>query len=394
MAIRMMVVDDEPDLETLIRQKFRKEIRENLFEFLFAQNGVEALTKIAENPDVRLVLTDINMPEMDGLTLLEKIADLRKPALKAVIISAYGDMENIRTAMNRGAFDFLTKPIDFSDLDTTIKKSLEHLEFLFQATTEHELLVSLKSDLTTAARIQQSILPQDFPPFPDRTEIDIFADMVSAKDVGGDFYDFFFLDKDRLGVVIGDVSGKGIPAAIFMAVSRTLLKAIASQVVNPGETLRRMNSMLLPEGKGKMFVTILYGVLNTKTGEFQYSRGGHPPAMLKRADGSVEMLDPTGGGFLLGMIDDMEYDVYKVPLAPGDTLLVYTDGVTEAMDAEQQLFDDSRLLACLSKQNGEPLDQVIHAIQREIDQFTTGIPQSDDITMLALRYRGARGKGR
>ena len=123
MAARMMVVDDEPDLESLIRQKFRREIRENEYEFLFAQNGVEALAKLADNPDLSVILTDINMPEMDGLTLLERLADLRKPILKAVVISAYADIENIRTAMNRGAFDFLTKPIDFADLEKTIQRS-------------------------------------------------------------------------------------------------------------------------------------------------------------------------------------------------------------------------------------------------------------------------------
>ncbi len=166
MSHKILVVDDEADLEVLIRQKFRKQIRENEYDFTFAQNGVEALTKIAVNPEIGLVLSDINMPEMDGLTLLHRLNELKNPALKAIIVSAYGDMDNIRIAMNRGAFDFLTKPIDFNDLETTIAKTLEQLAILRQATKDREQLLSVRNDLNTAARIQQSILPQTFPPFP------------------------------------------------------------------------------------------------------------------------------------------------------------------------------------------------------------------------------------
>jgi sigma-B regulation protein RsbU (phosphoserine phosphatase) len=387
MSHKILVVDDEADLEVLIRQKFRKQIRDNKYEFTFAQNGVEALSKIADQPEIGLVLSDINMPEMDGLTLLHRINELKNPALKAVIVSAYGDMDNIRLAMNRGAFDFLTKPIDFNDLETTIAKTLEQLAILRQATSDREQLLSVRNDLNTAARIQQSILPQIFPPFPDRTEFDIFAKMTPAKEVGGDFYDFFFIDHDRLAFVIGDVSGKGVPAAIFMAVSRTLLKAIASQVVNPGESLRRINSMLIPESSGRMFVTIFYGVLNTRTGEVQFSFGGHNPPYIKRKEGPIERINHESG-FLLGMVDDMEYDVHKIILHPGDTMLLYTDGVTEAMNGNADLFEESRLQSSLQRLNGSPLKDMLDGINADVLQFAAGAPQADDITMLALQYKG------
>lgn len=387
MSHKILVVDDEADLEILIRQKFRKQIRDNEYDFTFAQNGVEALSKIADHPDIGLVLSDINMPEMDGLTLLHRINELKNPALKAVIVSAYGDMDNIRIAMNRGAFDFLTKPIDFGDLETTIVKTLEQLAILRQATKDREQLLSVRNDLNTAARIQQSILPQTFPPFPDRPEFDIYARMTPAKEVGGDFYDFFFIDHDRLAFVIGDVSGKGVPAAIFMAVSRTLLKAIASQVVNPGESLRRINSMLIPESSGRMFVTIFYGVLNTRTGEVQFSFGGHNPPYIKRKDGTVERINHESG-FLLGMVDDMEYDVHKIILRPGDTMLLYTDGVTEAMNSNAELFEESRLESSLQRLNGSPLKEMLDGINGDLMQFAAGAPQADDITMLALQYKG------
>jgi sigma-B regulation protein RsbU (phosphoserine phosphatase) len=387
MSHKILVVDDESDLEVLIRQKFRKQIRDNEYDFTFAGNGVEALSKIADQPDIGLVLSDINMPEMDGLTLLHKINELKNPALKAVIVSAYGDMDNIRIAMNRGAFDFLTKPIDFNDLETTIAKTLEQLAVLRQATKDREQLLSVRNDLNTAARIQQSILPQTFPPFPDRTEFDIYARMTPAKEVGGDFYDFFFIDHDRLAFVIGDVSGKGVPAAIFMAVSRTLLKAIATQVVNPGESLRRINSMLIPESNGRMFVTIFYGVLNTRTGEVQFSFGGHNPPFIKRKEGAVERLNHESG-FLLGMLDEMEYDVHKIVLHPGDTMLLYTDGVTEAMNGREELFEESRLESSLRRLNGAPLKEMLEGIDADLMRFADGAPQADDITMLALQYKG------
>ena len=387
MSHKILVVDDEADLEVLIRQKFRKQIRDKEYDFTFAQNGVEALSKIADQPDIGLVLSDINMPEMDGLTLLHRINELKNPVLKAIIVSAYGDMDNIRVAMNRGAFDFLTKPIDFNDLETTIAKTLEQLAVLRQATTDREQLLSVRNDLNTAARIQQSILPQTFPPFPDRTEFDIYARMTPAKEVGGDFYDFFFIDHDRLAFVIGDVSGKGVPAAIFMAVSRTLLKAIATQVVNPGESLRRINSMLIPESGGRMFVTIFYGVLNTRTGEVQFSFGGHNPPYIKRKEGPVERLNHESG-FLLGMLDDMEYDVHKIVLHPGDTMLLYTDGVPEAMNGREELFEESRLESSLQRLNGAPLKEMLEGINADLMQFADGAPQADDITMLALQYKG------
>ncbi|HUI09723.1 MAG TPA: SpoIIE family protein phosphatase [Bacteroidota bacterium] len=387
MAYKILVVDDEPDLELLIRQKFRKQIRDNEYEFAFAQNGVEALTTISRQPDIGMVLSDINMPEMDGLTLLQKLGELKNPALMAVIVSAYGDMDNIRTAMNRGAFDFLTKPIDFNDLEATITKTIVQLEVLKQAIRDREQLLSVRNDLTTAARIQQSILPQKFPPFPDRHEVDVYAQMTPAKEVGGDFYDFFFIDQDRLAFLIGDVSGKGVPAAIFMAVSRTLLKAIATQVVNPGESLRRLNQLLIPESNGRMFVTIFYGILNTRTGDVQFSFGAHNPPFIKRKDGTVERISQDSG-FLLGMMDDMEYDVHKVTLRPGDTILLYTDGVTEAMNGNAELFAESRLVEALARSNGAPLPEMLRGIQDDILKFAAGTTQSDDITMLALQYRG------
>jgi sigma-B regulation protein RsbU (phosphoserine phosphatase) len=391
MAPTILVVDDEPDLELLIRQRFRKQIRENELRFEFAQNGVQALQKLEEHHDISLILSDINMPEMDGLTLLEKIGEKNNPALKSVIISAYGDMENIRTAMNRGAFDFLTKPIDFLDLEVTVQKTMRQLELIRQALRTRDELVAVQRDLSTASRIQQSLLPKAFSPFPERPGVDVYAEMLTAKEVGGDFYDFYFLDEDRLAFAVGDVSGKGIPAAIYMAVSRTLLKAIAHQVVNPGEVLRKFNTMMIPESDSSTFVTVFFGVLNTHTGEVQYSNGGHNLPYLVRSSGEVDQL-PMSNGVLLGKFPHLDFETKHLHLGAGDSLFVYTDGVTEAMDPEMNMFDEHRLVTYLKTVYGASVREVVAGSVAEIKKHTRGAPQSDDITVLTLRFAGKNGK--
>jgi sigma-B regulation protein RsbU (phosphoserine phosphatase) len=384
MPEKIMVVDDEPDLESLIRQRFRRQIRDGEYDFVFAYNGLEALSRLLEFPDINLILSDINMPEMDGLTLLAKINELKNPALKTVIVSAYGDMDNIRTAMNRGAFDFVTKPVDFTDLETTINKTIRELKILRQAQQEHDQLIALHQDLIVARNIQQSILPKTFPPFPERHDFDIFAGMNAAKEVGGDFYDFFLIDKDRLGLVIGDVSGKGVPAAIFMAVSRTLLKATALKGLPAGECLASVNNLLCLESTASMFVTIFYGIFNTATGELDYANGGHNPPYLLKADGSVKMLDTTNG-IALGVMEEMDYNVKHTLLQPGEGLFLYTDGVTEAFNAAGAMYTDQQLAQLLTNLNTEPIKEVVEKVFQSVNEFSTGIDQSDDITILAMR---------
>ena len=242
MPIKILSVDDEMDLELLLTQYFRRKIRKGEYEFVFAHNGLEALTMMVKHPDIEIILSDINMPEMDGLTLLAKVNEMRNPALKVIMVSAYGDMGNIRQAMNNGAFDFATKPIDLDDLSVTIEKAIEQIEYVHQMQKEHSQLESLKGDLAIACEIQQAILPRVFPPFPeDSDKLDIAASMTPAKDVGGDFYHFFRIDDDRIGFVIADVSGKGIPAAIFMAVSRTLIRATGVRGGSPADCLTYSN---------------------------------------------------------------------------------------------------------------------------------------------------------
>lgn len=380
---KILVVDDEPDLQLLVMQRFRHQIREGLFQFDFAENGLVALSKISEQPDFSLVLTDINMPEMDGLTLLEQLRKNTRDDLKAVVVSAYGDMDNIRTAMNRGAYDFITKPIDFTDLETTINKTIDEVGRIRLALEAQNMLSSLQFELETAARIQQRILKRSFPAFPDRKEFDLFASMNAARQVGGDLYDFFFIDSDRLVFLVGDVSGKGVPAAIYMAVCRTMIRAVASQVVDPGECLRKVNEMLIPESDLTTFVTVFYGVYNTKTGELRYCNGGHNLPYLRRKNGGLEMLEDTDG-LLLGKIPNIDYGVKKVQLEPGDHLLVFTDGVTEAMNMSSEFYEEARLEELLKKTDAPTAESMAKTVLKDVLRFANGADPSDDITVLDL----------
>ena len=244
-AIKILSVDDEAPLELLMKQYFRRKIRNGEYEFFFAHNGLEALALLYNNPDIEIILSDINMPEMDGLTLLAKVNEMRNPALRVIMVSAYGDMRNIRQAMNNGAFDFATKPIDMDDLALTIEKAIAQIDFVHKSLAEHSQLESLKNDLTIAKDIQQYILPRVFPPFPEEAErLDIYASMEAAKDIGGDFYDFFRVDDDHIALTIADVCGKGIPAALFMAVSRTMIRSKGSLCKSPGECLTESNRLM------------------------------------------------------------------------------------------------------------------------------------------------------
>ncbi len=386
---RILVVDDEVDLEHLMRQRLRREVRAGRYELIFANNGVEALAVLEKNGDIDMVLSDINMPQMDGLTLLEQIPKV-DPNVRSVIVSAYGDMDNIRTAMNRGAFDFITKPIDFQDLKITIDKTLRHLQALREALATRDKLVALQNELDVASKMQQSILPTQFP---HTDAYDVFGNMEPALDVGGDFFDVVMLENDRIGLAIADVSGKGVPAALFMMSSRTLLKGAAIGKLEPGDVLDEVNRLLERENEAMMFVTVFYGVFDPASGSLTYANGGHNPPLIVHTDGSSTLL-PSTGGIALGLTPEPSYQQQVVTLAPGDMVVLYTDGVTEAMNGAleefgverlQQVFAASQDAAAASRNGAATVNQAIFSA---VHAFASDTPQSDDITCLTLAYRG------
>ena len=379
---QVLVVDDEEDLELLVRQKFRRRIREGDLKFLFAHNGKEALEVLEEHPDVYLVLSDINMPVMDGLTLLSQLADGEQD-VQAVIVSAYGDMKNIRTAMNRGAFDFLTKPIDFNDLEATIEKGLKHVQALQTALENRDRLVVVKQELDMARDVQMSFQPAQLPA---NEHHDVKAVIIPAREVGGDLYDFFFIDESRLGLVIADVSGKGVPAALFTTVTRALLRATASKDYStPGDCLTMVNDLLCASNPSCTFITLFFAVLDLRTGDLSYSNAGHNPPRVMRTDSGVEVV-PKTGNIVLGIQPDYTYCNNRIRLAPGDTLFLYTDGITEAEDAKSAEFTESRLDERLAELAGASSERVITDVVDAVQEFVGDAVQSDDITCMAARF--------
>ena len=386
MAVKILSVDDENDLELLLTQYFRRKIRKGEYEFFFAHNGIEALRVLLEQPDINIILSDINMPEMDGLTLLAKINELRNPALKCIMVSAYGDMGNIRTAMNNGAFDFATKPIDLDDLSVTIEKAIEQIDFVKKSQMEHTQLEMIKTDLAVAAEIQQAILPKQQPAFDNcEAKFDLAQIMIPAKDIGGDFYDFFEIDDERLGMVMADVSGKGIPAAIFMAVSRTLIHISGLQRdYTAADCLRVSNLMLCKESADNMFVTVFYAIYNVKTGEINYCNAGHNPPYILRKDGKLEKLPNSDSG-MLGVFDFLDFTDEYAQLGEGDMLMMYTDGIDEACNVKNEVFTDERMEQVLRDSKGLTCQAAIDKMLECVRAFASGAPQSDDITMMALK---------
>lgn len=387
MAIKILSVDDEQDLEALLTQYFRRKIRKGEYEFSFAHNGLEALKMILANPDYDIILSDINMPEMDGLTLLTKINEMRNPAMKCIMVSAYGDMDNIRTAMNHGAFDFATKPIDMEDLERTIQKAVEQIAFIKKAQAEHSQLEEIRYDLNVAREIQQSILPKVFPAFPENASFNIYATMNAAKAVGGDFYDFFMVDEHHLGFTIADVSDKGVPAAIFMAISRTVIRATALRQHSPATCLSESNNLLCHESVNGMFVTVFYAILNIHTGDVVYSNGGHNRPVWIRKGGTTEML-PLTGNMALGVMPDLPYQERTIHLEPGDSLFLYTDGISEAMNPKGEPFGDERLMTTCAALPHTSAKAMIGQVEQRVSAFVDGATQHDDMTMLSLLYKG------
>ncbi len=245
----------------------------------------------------------------------------------------------------------------------------------------------IESELRIAHTIQMSFLPKRFPPFPEKPEFDIYATLIPAKEVGGDLYDFFLLDDSHLFFSIGDVSGKGVPAALFMAVSKTLMKGIASEKIPPADILGRTNRELCIDNDSMMFCTVFCGILNISTGELVYAGAGHNPPVTVTSDGRTAWLD-VSPEIMLGVMEDAGYHTQQTILKSGDSLILYTDGVTEAMNHENKLYSNERLLQTLERQQSGCAQEIVENILLSVHEFVGAVAQSDDITVLALTYKG------
>ncbi len=271
-----------------------------------------------------------------------------------------------------------------------MKRSLkQHIQKLTETTAAKE---RIESELSIAREIQMGILKRIFPPFPDRPEFELFAMIEPAREVGGDLYDFFFLDDHHLLFMIGDVSGKGVPASLFMAVTKTLLKAKAEHQTRTDEVVTKVNQDLAEENQSCMFVTLFCGILDTRTGEIHYTNAGHNPPLLVRKNAAAEYL-PITGELAVGVLEDAEYSAETLRLEKGDLLFIYTDGVTEAMDTGRKLYGEERLEKIVPISNEKPVAELIGDVLEDVEKFSEGAEQADDITMLVLRYKGSGEEG-
>jgi sigma-B regulation protein RsbU (phosphoserine phosphatase) len=243
-------------------------------------------------------------------------------------------------------------------------------------------------ELEHAAMIQRSMLPNQFPPFPNRTDFELHASMVPAKEVGGDLFDFFLLDPERLGFVVGDVSGKGVPAALFMAIARTLLRSTAHHQASAGACLTHVNQSLVEQNASGMFVTLFYGILNTRTGVLEFANAGHERPYVFSPGGQVRVLKDRSGP-MLGAFEGLQYLTRSTALAPGEGVLVFTDGVTEACNKKGDFFDEARLEAYLAAHASQAAQELVSGLHTEVKRFEAGSPRADDVTVLVLRRRAS-----
>ena len=266
----------------------------------------------------------------------------------------------------------------FQELQTSITQ-------LISTTTAKE---RIESELNVARDIQLGILPKIFPPYPEKKEFDLHAYLEPAREVGGDLFDFFMMDEDHLCISIGDVSDKGVPAALFMVITKTLIKTYAETTDSTSTIITKINDLLSKDNPNCMFVTLLVGILNIKTGVLRYSNAGHNPPIIK--SGNHTFFQKGLSGPMAGAMEGMAFKELSVTLKPGDILFFYTDGVTEAMNADQELYSDKKLLELIDTSNHLDAKAIIERVNHDLTNFSKEAPQSDDITMLSLIFKGTK----
>lgn len=346
-----------------------------------------------------LILLDIEMPQMDGFEVIRRIkADERLKKIPVIFLTGDHDTATEMKGFEYGAVDFITKPFSREVMLHRINLQIELYQYQMQLETvieekTEELLETkaqkarMEAELYVATRIQANMLPKDFEDFSADGGLEVYAAMSPAREVGGDFYDFFQIDGDHTAFVIADVSGKGVPAALFMVVAKTLIKTKAKGMLSPERILREVNRELAENNEEDMFVTLFLGILTLSTGEFVCANAGHNPPVRVTADGEVSYLDLEKNFVLAGM-PKTEFLENRFHLEEGETLLFYTDGVTEAMNVQKQLFGEERLLESVRECGAGkiPVRNLLEDLGNRIRGFSGEEEQADDITMLAFRY--------
>ncbi len=334
-------------------------------------------------------MTEISIIVLLLLTLFIIIVVVRRVSnsISEPLVELSNELENVGI----GNLDFTNK-VDTGDEIQVLGESFEkmtvslkkYINNLTEVTAEKE---RIGAELNVATGIQAGMLPSIFPAFPDRTDMDIYASMRPAKEVGGDFYDFFFADEKHVALVVADVSGKGVPAALFMVIAKTLIKNYAQLKLSPSEVFTRANDQLCEGNDGAMFVTGFMGIINLETGEFTYVNAGHNLPYIRKSNGDFEVLEAPAG-FVLAGLEGIPYVQKTTKFEKGDMIYMFTDGVTEAINTSEEMFEEKRLVEVLNKNKDKSLKEILDNVNSDLDKFVGEAPQFDDITMLIFKYFG------
>ena len=344
----------------------------NNLEFNVKQNATKAIEDIILeriNPEYQ----EIAFEFADLSTIVDRFKDK-----KVLSIDLYGD--------EVGWVRLKFMPAQYNE-DGTPSLLLFTSESVNEEKRKEQELVAISTELNLACQIQESVLPSVFPAYPNKKEFDIYASMNPAKEVGGDFYDFYFIDEDHFAMVIADVSGKGIPAALFMMVSKAVIKNQANEKLLPSQILKKVNIQLCEDNEMEMFVTVWLGILEISTGKLIACNAGHEYPALREKDGDFKLLR-SKHSLPLGCFSNVVFRDYELQLQPSDQLFVYTDGATEATNNENELFGTDRLVDALNVNGQESIDQKLITVKQKIDSFVDGATQFDDITMMIFQYNG------
>ena len=347
------------------------------------KSGTALLDYIKTNkPD--LILLDIKMPGLDGFETMKRLQQQMNPSEKIpVIFLTADDSQDAEThGLALGAMDFIKKPFIPDVLVLRVRHTIDLVRLQRNLEQENE---RIRSELAMASRIQSAMLPGIFPAFPERKEFDIYASMDPVRGVGGDFFDFFFIDRDRLCLLIADVSGKGIPAALFMMASKIILADNAKSGKSPAQILQDTNEAICANNPEEMFVTVWLGILDISTGLLTTANAGHEYPALMHADGQFELFRDRHG-LVVGGMPGVKYHEHSLQMYPGSKLFVYTDGVPEATDAENALFGTTRMLEALNAHANESPKQILHGVRQAVNEFVSDMEQFDDLTMMCLEY--------
>lgn len=377
MAKKVLVVDDEEG----IRRSLAFTLQDEGYVAETASSGFEALANL-EDQRFDIVITDLVLPDLDGMEILRKIKG-SYPGTVVVMITGYGSEEKAVEAMKSGADDYFPKPIDPEEMLMKLTKAVElqHLKEENKLFHQH-----IEMELEIARKIQQSLLPQQIPSI---ASVSISTFSQPAKHVGGDYHDLIELSPDGLGIAIGDVSGKGMPAALMMANVQASIRRYSESSYSPKEIIYRINNSLCPICQyieEHNFITLFYGILDPESRTLTYSNAGHNYPLLFREDGRVRgQLESTG--LPCGIMGDASYDEAQIQLEPGDIALFYTDGVTDAMNLDEAVFGEERLMRIVSENSQLNSDNIVSNIQLGLTKFVGDAPQYDDLTLMVLKAR-------